>query len=137
VAAASHNGALAGRLLDNDRRTRWYSGKPQSGDEWIQVTLDRTRLVTHVRLEMERRSFGDYPRHLLVEASDDGRTFTRVHDDGALASLAATVVSRPQQPDIDIPIAPTAARVLRIRQTGRTPRMWFWAVHEVRVWEGS
>jgi len=137
VAAASHNGALAGRLLDGDRRSRWYSGKPQSGDEWIQITLDRTRLVTHVRLEMERRSFGDYPRHLLVEASDDGRTFRQVHDDGALTSLAVTVVSRPQQPDIDIPIAPTAARVLRIRQTGRTPRMWFWAVHEVRVWEGS
>ena len=86
---------------------------------------------------MGRGCFDDYPRHLLVEASDDGQTFRPVHDDGALASRAATVVPRPQQPDIDFPIASTAAPVLRIRQTGRTPRMCFWAVHEVRVWEGS
>jgi hypothetical protein len=72
---------------------------------------------------------------LTIEASDDGRTFTRLYDGSALASLAATAVARPRQPDIDVPVPPTPARVLRIRQTGRTPRKWFWGVHEVRIWQ--
>jgi hypothetical protein len=84
---------------------------------------------------MDRRSFADYPRRLQVEASTDVQHFSTVYDGTALPALAASLIDRPAEPGIDIALRGTEARVLRLRQTGRTPARWFWSVHEVRLWE--
>lgn len=84
---------------------------------------------------MDRRSFGDYPRRLEIEASTDGRTFTPLFAGSVLTPLALSLVEQPVRPRIDLPLPPTDATLLRVRQTGATPRRWFWSVHEIRVWE--
>lgn len=133
--SASHNdGALAATVDGNDA-TRWLSGTPQDGSEWIAIAFDRVRRPSFLRLAMDRRSFGDYPRRLEIEASTDGRTFTPLFAGSVLTPLALSLVERPVHPRIDVPLPPADATVLRLRQTGATPRRWFWSVHEIRVWE--
>lgn len=133
--SASHNvGALA-LATDGNDGTRWLSGAQQDGTEWIQVAFDRTRRPSLLRLAMDRRSFGDYPRRLDIEASTDGQTFTPLFAGSVLTPLALSLVEQPVSPRIDLPLPPTDTRHLRIRQTGRSVRNWYWSVHEIRVWE--
>ena len=75
------------------------------------------------------------PRRLEIEGSTDGTTFTTLHAGPVIAPLALSLVEQPVAPRIDLALPPTDVRVLRLRQTGRTPRQWYWSVHEIRVWE--
>jgi hypothetical protein len=133
--SASHNAGGLAAAVDGRNATRWLSGSPQDGSEWIEVAFDRPRRPAFIRLAMDRRSFGDYPRRLEVEGSADGRTFTRLSAGSPIAPLALSLIEQPVAPRIDLVLPPADARVLRLRQTGRTPRQWYWSVHEIRVWE--
>jgi len=133
--SASHNSAALAAMVDGNDATRWLSGTPQDGSEWIAIAFDRVRRPSFMRLVMDRRSFGDYPRRLEIEASTDGRTFTPLFAGSVLTPLALSLVEQPVRPRIDLPLPPTDATLLRVRQTGATPRRWFWSVHEIRVWE--
>ena len=133
--SASHNAAALPLAVDGNDATRWLSGTPQDGTEWIQVTFDRPRRPSFLRLVMDRRSFGDYPRRLEIDASTDGRTFIPVFAGSVLTPLASSLVEQPVSPRIDLPLSPTDATILRLRQTGRAVRNWYWSVHEIRMWE--
>lgn len=133
--SASHNAAALPLAVDGNDATRWLSGTVQDGTEWIQVAFDRVRRPSFLRLVMDRRSFGDYPRRLEIETSADGRTFAPLFAGPVLTPLALSLVEQPVAPRIDLPLPPADATVLRIRQTGRAVRNWYWSVHEIRVWE--
>ena len=133
--SASHNPGALPLAVDGNDATRWLSGAQQGGHEWIQVAFDRVRRPSFLRLVMDRRSFGDYPRRLEIEASTDGRTFTPLFAGPVLTPFALSLVELPVSPRIDLPLPPTDASILRIRQTGRAVRNWYWSVHEIRVWE--
>lgn len=133
--SASHNLGALGAMADGHPGTRWLTGQRQDGTEWIQVELDAVRRVSFLRLVMDRRSFGDYPRRLQIEASGDGHTFVPIHAGAVLTPLALSLVEQPVSPRLDLPLPPTDVRFLRLRQTGRAVRQWYWSVHEVRVWE--
>ena len=49
--------------------------------------------------------------------------------------FAQSLVELPVTPRLDLVLPGTEVRVLRLRQTGRTPRRWYWSVHELRLWE--
>jgi hypothetical protein len=133
--SASHNVGGLPLAVDGNDATRWLSGVQQDGTEWIQVAFDRPRRPALLRLAMDRRSFGDYPRRLEIEGSLDGATFTPLVTGSVLTPLALSLVERPVSPRIDLPLPPTEVRYLRLRQTGRAVRNWYWSVHEIRVWE--
>ncbi|MEO5820776.1 MAG: discoidin domain-containing protein [Vicinamibacteraceae bacterium] len=133
--SASHNTAALPLAIDGSDATRWLSGTQQDGSEWIQVAFDRVRRLSFLRLVMDRRSFGDYPRRLEVEASADGVAFTPLFAGSVLTPLALSLVEQPVAPRIDLALPPTEMRVLRLRQTGRAVRNWYWSVHDIRVWE--
>ena len=133
--SASHNAAALPLAVDGNDATRWLSGTQQDGTEWIQVAFDRPRRPAFLRLVMDRRSFGDYPRRLEIEGSIDGVTFTPLVAGSVLAPLALSLIEQPVSPRIDLPLPPTEVRYLRLRQTGRAVRNWYWSVHEFRVWE--
>ena len=82
---------------------------------------------------MERRSYGDYPRGLVVEGSPDGEAWRTLFEGGILPRLALSIVHEPRTPAIDVVPPPNTTRVLRLRNQGET-RMWYWSVHELRVW---
>jgi hypothetical protein len=134
TADASHNPGTLWRAFDGNRATRWFTGERQQRREWIALRFPAPIDVARVRLEMGRRSNADYPRGLLVEASDDGLAWRALFDGGVLPLLGLSIAREPGTPGIDIVLPPNKARLLRLRTTGET-RVWYWSVHELRVWE--
>ena len=120
-------------LVDGDYDTRWLTGAAQSGGEWIRVTFDRPRDVGRLRLDLARRSYGDYPRRLAVDAERGGVRVT-LFEGSALAPLVAGILRHPGRAPIEIDLPPNVAESIVIRQTGQT-RVWYWSVHELAVWE--
>ncbi|HET9763505.1 MAG TPA: hypothetical protein VFR50_08320, partial [Casimicrobiaceae bacterium] len=70
-ADASLQRSRAEFLIDGDLDTRWLSGSPQAGDEWIELYLGEPADVARVEIVTAARSLYDYPRHIAVES--DGR----------------------------------------------------------------
>jgi hypothetical protein len=120
--------------FDNDGDTRWLTGRPQSGDEWIKIAFDRTRDVSAIELQTAARSFGDYPRELLVEsAGEDGATRVLYHAP-MLVPYGRSLVRNVPQPALVVSLPANRTRTLTIRQTGHT-RRWFWSIHELAIFE--
>ena len=133
TASASHNPDGLHRAFDGDRGTRWFTGARQRGAEWIELRFASSLDVARVGLEMDRRSYGDYPRGLLAEGSEDGRTWRTLFEGGVLSRFGLSIAYEPRTPAIDLVLPPNTTRVLRLRTTGET-RVWYWSVHELRVW---
>jgi hypothetical protein len=122
----------AAAMVDGNPRTRWLSGSPQDGTEWIEVGLASTLPVTGVRLLLTGRSLNDYPRTLAVDVwSSDGRVETVVAS-SVLPQLGAGLRAAPATPAIELRWSARPVRMLRLRQTGRSAR-WYWSVHELDV----
>jgi hypothetical protein len=120
-------------LFDGDPDSRWLTGAPQSGREWVDLQLDRVRDVAMISFTMAERSFGDYPRGLAVDVTDDSGTRT-VYDGSVLPQLAQGLVANPEYPSIDIVIPARHARAVRLRQTSTT-HSFYWSIHELQLWE--
>jgi hypothetical protein len=130
--AVSASRGDASAMVDGNPRTRWLSGGPQDGTEWIEVGLAATLPVTGVRLLLTGRSLNDYPRTLAVDVwSSDGRAETVVAS-SVLPQLGAGLRAEPAKPAIELRWPPRPVRMLRLRQTGRSAR-WYWSVHELDV----
>ena len=133
-ADASHRADTLAYAFDRNRQTRWATAERQQAAEWVTLRFDTARDVARVRLEIEGRSFGDYPRGLVVESSVDGTAWQPLFTGGALVPLASSLVREPLTPAIDIVLPENRTRILRLRTTGET-RVWFWSIHELRLWE--
>ena len=129
----SHNAAVASRAVDGDLATRWLTGVPQHGDEWLEVRCPATQVLTSFELQTNRRSYGDYPRRLAVDASADSVSFVPLWEGGVVAELAASVARTDRPTAIRIAVPPTPFVALRFRQTGQTPRNWFWSIDELQL----
>lgn len=132
-ASASDSADRLSQLFDGNPDTRWISGRPQSGDEWIELSLDGTRDVHIVRMQLGARSFGDYPRRLAIEGSEGSGS--RVLFEGTvLPQLAAGIIVDGDYPWVEIVLPQNRVRSLRLRQTG-TARTFFWSIHELQLRE--
>jgi hypothetical protein len=120
--------------FDGDGDTRWLTGRPQNGDEWITIAFDRRRDVSRIELQTASRSFGDYPRELLVEGTGEDGARSVLDQGPMLVPFGRALAEGGPQPAIVISLPANRTRTLTIRQTGRT-RRWFWSVHELAVWE--
>jgi hypothetical protein len=120
-------------MFDGDIDTRWISGDPQDGGEWIEIRFPREVDVARVRFEMSPRSVTDYPRRLAIDSADAAgaaRTiFAGTVADRFIAALATDELSAPVV--IDLPRNRTAT--LRIQQAGHGTN--WWSVHELGLWE--
>jgi hypothetical protein len=120
-------------MFDGDIDTRWISGDPQDGGEWIEIRFPREVDVARVRFETSPRSVTDYPRRLTIDSADAtgaARTlFAGTVADRFIAALAIDELSAPVV--IDLPRNRTAT--LRIQQAGRGTN--WWSVHELGLWE--
>jgi len=132
---ASRQSERLPQMVDGDLDSRWLSADPQDGSEWIQVTFNRPRHPLLLRLDVGGRSFGDYPREMLVECSVDTVMFHEIFVGRSIWRLTQSLLERPQEPGIDIELPGTECMALRIRQTGRVTRSWFWSVDELKLWE--
>lgn len=133
ASASAANDRLA-FLFDGDVDSRWLTGGPQSGVEWLDLQLDRPRDVRVVRLQLGRRSFGDYPRELAIDVREDGGVTRTVFRGSVLPMLARGIVADGEYPFVDIVLPANWARALRLRQLGAANR-FFWSIHELRLLE--
>ncbi|HVB38746.1 MAG TPA: discoidin domain-containing protein [Vicinamibacterales bacterium] len=118
------------RMIDGRLDTRWATGGPQRGGEWVLVDLGATRQVGSVVMEVGR-SAGDYPRALQVEVSDDGASWTPVFH-GSVAGLAVQAALRhPRSMPIAVPVR-ARARYIRLTQLGQDDQM-YWSIAELSV----
>jgi hypothetical protein len=134
VIASPHPEAAAS-MLDRDAGTFWGSGGPRLGGEWIQVDLGRIEPVALVR--WLPRVFQEAPSGLRLEASLDGVTWRRLveleHYAGPAYWSAGRPMRRVRSGRVELRLAPTPARYLRIVQTGVESR-WQWSVQELFVY---
>jgi hypothetical protein len=130
-ASASTRGDLAALAIDHDPATRWISEQPQRGSEWLEISCETTRTITGIDIDVNRRSYGDYPRRLRVERSADGLTFATAWEGSVLPSLAASLVRHDAPTRVWLALPPAPTRAVRLRQVGATARAWFWAVDDI------
>lgn len=133
--AVSASRGDASAMLDGNPGTRWMSGRPQDGTEWLEIRMASTVPVSGVRLLLAGRSLNDYPRGLEVAVSADGTSFGTVATSSVLPELGAGLRAKPARPFIELRWPATPARVMRLRQTGRSAR-WYWSVHELAILSG-
>ena len=91
---ATHAPERLEAALDSDPHSRWLSGRPQSGEEWVQIQLEQPTDVAHVRLWMGPVSFHDYPRDLVIEGSSDGQVFRELYRGRGFSATAARRLRR-------------------------------------------
>ena len=130
---ASHSPDRVPLMFDGDRDTRWLSAGPQTGSEWIEIEFDAPRDIARLRMQTAERSFGDYPRELAVEAVEPDGTQTLFRG-SVLPQFGRGFVVDHAYPNIDVLLPVNHARMIRLRQLGRTDEL-FWSIHELQLWE--
>jgi hypothetical protein len=98
---------------------RWSTGKPQAGDEWLQIDFGRTVAIDHVTLQTAGNP-GDYPRVYAARLSATSMNFA--------ASVLVSGNGQPGDIVMTFPV-PAAGRYLLITQTG-VATVW-WTVAEL------
>jgi hypothetical protein len=109
-------------LIDNTP-ARWSTGKPQSGDEWLQIDFGETVYIRRVNLQQGMDS-NDYPRmySLYITDADSGATGSTALATGVGSSGVTTTIELSK---------PVAGRYLLIRQLGSS--LSWWSVEELEV----
>jgi hypothetical protein len=130
---ASHARERIPLALDANVDTRWLSGEPQSGNEWLEVRFRQPTDVAHVQLANAPRSALDYPRHLILESIDPQGSAHTLFDGSIVARLVEAIGTNAADASVDIDVASNETMTLRLRQTGHS-RPW-WSVHELNLWE--
>ena len=133
-ATTSHNPGELVYAFDGDLGTRWLSNRPQAGNEEIIIYLEQPTDVSHLRVTAGRPSHGDYPRHLVIDSSADGRTWKTLHSGRGFERLLLGAVPVDRFSFMDFALPPNTSRLIRLRQTGSTPR-FYWSFHELELWD--
>jgi len=74
----------------------------------------------------------DFPRHLVMDTSRDGRTWEPAWNGDVLREVERTGRLDPREMAVVLPFTPRVARQLRLRQVGRAKEYWSVARIEVR-----
>jgi hypothetical protein len=118
-------------VTDGNRNTRWYSGGPQNGSEWIAFDLGAVHRVGGLMLAIGP-GFRDYPRAVAIDVSLDGQTWTTIFEGRSAAKAVAAAHRDPRVVPLTYGFPPADAQWIRARQTGRTEQ-FPWSVSEAAV----
>lgn len=102
-------------------------------DEWFIVRCADTRILTGLDFLVERRSHSDYARRLANDLSTDGVSFATAWEGGVVAEMATSIARGDRPTTIRLEVPPVPFKVVRLRQTGQTPRNWFWSIDELQL----
>jgi hypothetical protein len=130
--ASIENGRLP-LMVDGDVGTRWMTGQPQTGNEWIEIRFDHPTNVARLRLETAPRGLRDYPRLLTIESIDAAGAAQTLFSGTVVADMIEAIAEDEQRAPIEFPFHDNHSAALRLRQTG-TSQSW-WSVFEVALWE--
>jgi hypothetical protein len=108
------------RVFDGNDSTRFSTGAPQMGDEWLQIDFGASVTVNQIAMHTDNN---DYFRHYQLRLSNKSQDFASAvlrEGDGMTGTITVTL---PQT---------HSGRYLTIRQTGMVTPTW-WSLHEVSV----
>ena len=114
--------------IDGVQETRWSSGQPQAGNEWLQVdfgvsvALSGVGVSCCVLTEGYPGSLEDYGRAFELRVSNVSQDFAAVPVAAGPGVLGGTAFS----------FAPAVGRYLLVSQVGTNAVNW-WSVHEISV----
>jgi hypothetical protein len=135
---ASEGSNATGRMTDRVGATLWSTGRPQRGDEWVQVDLGGVVPVALVR--WLPGTYQEAPRGLRLDVSLDGaawRTLVSLPEYvGPLYWSAGRPMARVRSGRVELRVPPTLARHLRITQTGHGA-LWAWTIRELYVYAAT
>lgn len=120
AALESSNEFLPAKAFDGDNTTRYATGDPQDGDEWLEIDFGEIVTLNEITLHT---SNDDFFRHYELRLSNEEQ------------DLDAQVLSEGdgKTGSIVVPLEQArAGRYLNIRQTGMVSPTW-WSLHEVSV----
>jgi hypothetical protein len=130
-ASASHSSLAAGAEYYNppeyvmDLSTkRWSTGKPQAGDEWLQIDFGAPAAIRQLSFTLNPDDADDYPRIYQIKISDaplDFNATIRASGAGALGQTLTVTLAEP-----------VVGRYLLVQQKGKDAESW-WSVSELTV----
>ena len=90
--------------------------------------------MARIRLDLHRRSFGDYPRILRIESSSNRGRNVLYEGSGLVPLVRGVLQDNFLRSAIELDFKTNDTKTLKIQQTGQagdTP----WSVYELRVWK--
>jgi hypothetical protein len=130
VIRSNVNAEAIASMIDQDRTTRWESG-PQSRHTFVELDLGARRTVSGLDIWLGP-FVEDFPRGLVIEASEDGATWTDVWQ-GSSAGLAfVAAFESPLEVPVKYRFAPVPARLLRLKLT-KDDDTYYWSIAELKV----
>ena len=124
------NEAAVTSMIDRDRTTRWESG-PQSDRTAIEIDLGGVHTVHGIDLFLGP-FVEDFPRGLIIEASEDGKAWSEVWRGGSAGLAFVGAFEAPRDVPLRYRFAPTPARLLRMKLT-KNDDTYYWSIAEMRV----
>ncbi|WP_433894316.1 glycoside hydrolase family 3 C-terminal domain-containing protein [Streptomyces sp. CA-111067] len=125
TASSSASGSdQPGNMFDGDTATRWSSGTPMAGGQWITADMGGARMID--RITMDAGNDTDYARGYQVYLSDDGTTWGDPVAEGTGTGRVTTADFGARQ-----------ARYLKIVQTGSASSWWSVAELNAYTADGS
>jgi hypothetical protein len=128
--AANINNDRMPLAVDGDPDTRWDSG-PQKGSEIVTIDLGAEHEVDALVMTIGTH-VSDFPRHLLIESSNDTRDWTTRWEGSAAVAAFAGAVRHPDEMPLTFALPHVPARWLRLRQLGHDP-VFYWSIFELSV----
>jgi hypothetical protein len=125
-----------GMVYATDARmdTRWVCGV-QEADAQIAFDLGSAAPVGTVVHALGPLG-ADFPRHLVIETSLDGTSWTPAWEGSPAAGVLVAAMEAPRQTRVVLSFTPRPAQYVRLRQTGRHDRN-YWSIAELEVWTGA
>ena len=117
-------------MTDHDRTTRWESG-PQTDHTAVEIDLGGVRTVAGIELLLGP-FVEDFPRGLIIEASEDGQSWREVWQGGSAGLAFVAAFEAPRDVPLRYRFAPTPARSLRLKLT-KNDDIYYWSIAEIRV----
>jgi hypothetical protein len=108
------------KAFDGDNTTRYATGAPQAGDEWLEIDFGKVVTINEITMHTNNN---DYFRHYQLRLSNKSQDFN-----AAILNEADGMTGT-----ITVPLAQAhTGQYLTIRQTGMVTPTW-WSLHEVTV----
>jgi hypothetical protein len=124
------NTEAVGLMIDQDRSTRWESG-PQTERAAVEIDLGVVRSVAGIDL-MLGPFVDDFPRGLIIEASEDGGSWRELWRGGSGGLAFVGAFESPRDVPLKYRFAVTPARFLRLRLTEKDDT-YYWSIAELTV----
>jgi hypothetical protein len=133
-ATASANPDLIRYAFDGKIDTRWHSGKPQFGGEWMRLAFDRDVDVGRLVFTTPQAGIGNHPRELVVESEAIDGARTILYTGSVMPYLIGSLANASEGTPVVLDVPSNRTRTLWLRQAGRTTS-WYWTVPELTVFE--